>query len=386
MNMHELIFAKGPRNRLMRHLIFWLGWILFSSLVQLTNFKPGTISLGDLVLYQLIRSLTRIPSIIIFCYVTVYFLVPFFILTKKYGLFFLSFLLFVFLLYWFNYYCLTPFYSLPGKILGMQDKSVFSLTPFIRKFFSFYSNINFTGAIPACCGMLAIKYYKDWYIKQSESELLIRENKQAELQLLKAQIHPHFLFNTLNNIYSFTLTGSPQAEGLVNKLSGMIEYITTEGEKTLVPLEKEIQFINDYIGLEKVRYGDRLNLQVEINGAYQNKMIAPLLMIPFVENCFKHGASVMRGNQWIKLVINIHNNQLDFNVSNSKPLVNDASKNKKGIGLANVQKRLELLYPGKHLLKTSITADTYAVHMQVSIQQLIPQEIEFKLSPILQPV
>ena len=167
--------------------------------------------------------------------------------------------------------------------------------------------------------MLATKYYKDWYKKQSESEMLIRENKQAELQLLKAQIHPHFLFNTLNNIYSFTLTGSPQAAELVDKLSGMMDYITIEGEKSFVPLEKEIQLINDYIGLEKVRYGDRLDMQVEINGGYKNKMIAPLLMIPFVENCFKHGASVMRGRQWIRLSIQIKEDQLDFHLSNSKP-------------------------------------------------------------------
>ncbi len=114
--------------------------------------------------------------------------------------------------------------------------------------------------------MLAIKYYKDWYKKQKESEVLIHENTQAELQLLKAQVHPHFLFNTLNNIYSFALTESPYAAELVDKLSGMIDYMTTEGEKPFVALEKEIQLIKDYIGLEKVRYGDRLNMQVEING------------------------------------------------------------------------------------------------------------------------
>ncbi len=365
MNMDKLIFAKGP-YRLIRHLLFWLGWILFSGLVQLTGFKPGSIPLGDLALYQFLRSLTRIPSIIIFCYVVVYFLVPFYIPKRKYGSFLLSFVLFVFPLYWFNYFIQTPFYILPAKIVdNAESLNLVTISPFLRKFYSFYSNINFTGAIPTCCGMLAIKYYKDWYIKQSESELLIRENKQAELQLLKAQIHPHFLFNTLNNIYSFTLTGSPQAEGLVNKLSGMIDYITSEGEKTLVPLEKEIQFINDYIGLEKVRYGDRLNMQVAINGTHQNKMIAPLLMIPFVENCFKHGASIMRGQQWIKLDISIHHNQLDFTVSNSKPLQTTDANNKKGIGLANVQKRLQLIYPRKHNLIIADEPECFSVHLTI---------------------
>src|SRR5687768_5010467 len=329
MNLHELIFSKG-RYRLYRHLIFWMAWILFSATVQLTNFKPGPIALRDLVLYQLLRSVPRLPSFILFSYVTVYFLVPVFIPKRKYIYFFFCFLLFSFIVYWFNYFFLAPTFNLPANILGDRFQAT-PITGFIRKFFSFYSNINFTGAIPACCLMLIIKYYKDWYKKQSEGEILIRENKQAELQLLKAQIHPHFLFNTLNNIYSFTLTESPQAAGLVDKLSGMIDYITTEGEKSFVPVEKDIQLISDYIGLEKVRYGDRLDMQVEINGEYKNKMIAPLLMIPFVENCFKHGASVMRGQQWIRVSIQIKEDQLDFHLSNSKPPQTINPNNKKGI-------------------------------------------------------
>jgi LytS/YehU family sensor histidine kinase len=283
--------------------------------------------------------------------------------------FVLCFLLFAFIVYWLNYFFLAPTFNIPGNIAGNQYK-VNQLTPFMKKFLSFYTNINFTGAIPACCMMLAIKYYKDWYKKQSEGEMLIRENKLAELQLLKAQIHPHFLFNTLNNIYSFTLTGSPKAKGLVDKLSGMITYITTEGEKSFVPVEKEIQLINDYVGLEKVRYGDRLQIQIEIQGDYKNKMIAPLLMIPFVENCFKHGASVMRGQQWIRLSIDIKEEQLNFNLSNSKPPQTLGIINKKGIGLANVQKRLQLLYPGRHFLKIESTSDTYTVYLQVSLQPL----------------
>ncbi len=383
MNQHDLIFSKG-RFRLLRHLIFWMAWILFSATVQLTNFKPGPMAPGDLFLYQLLRSLTRMPSHILFCYVIVYYLVPRYLSKRKYIQFTLSFFLFVSALYWFNYFILTPTYHIPGKIIGEPFGAV-PLSVFIRNFYSFYSNINFTGAIPACCLMLSIKYYKDWYKKQTEGEMLIRENKLAELQLLKAQIHPHFLFNTLNNIYSFTLTGSPQAAGLVDKLSGMIDYITSEGEKSFVPVEKEIQLINDYIGLEKVRYGDRLDMEVEIHGEYKNKMVAPLLLIPFVENCFKHGASVMRGQQWIRLSIDIKEDQLDFKLSNSKPPDTTDRNNKKGIGLVNVQKRLQLLYPGKHVLETKSTGDTYIVHLQVSLQQTPAPMNTNKMIPKLQP-
>jgi len=382
MNLHEFIFSKG-HYRLMRHVIFWTAWLLFSACVQVTNL-PATVAWGDLAVYQLLRAFSRLPSHLLFCYVTVYYLIPLFIAKRQYTYFLVSFLLFVFVLFWLTYFFLTPYYHLPGQIVGGE----FGKTPlpqFIRKFYSFYSNINFTGSIPACILILSIKYYKDWYKQERESETLMRENKLAELQLLKAQIHPHFLFNTLNNIYSFTLTGSPQAEGLVNKLSGMIDYITTEGEKSLVPVEKEIQLINDYIGLEKVRYGNRLDMRVKITGDYKDKLIAPLLLIPFVENCFKHGASMMRGEQWIHLNIDVEEDELHLHLANSKPAQLNNLSNKKGIGLANVKKRLGLLYPGKHFLKIESLNDTYTVHLRVQLQYLALAGPEHKLMPKLQP-
>jgi LytS/YehU family sensor histidine kinase len=243
------------------------------------------------------------------------------------------------------------------------------------------------GNPPLIAGLfLSLKILKNWHLEQLKTETLAKENASAELQLLKAQVHPHFLFNTLNNIYSFALNQSALAGALVQKLSDMLNYMIHECDQPLVSLEKEIKLIQDYMGLEKVRYGDRLNMQVEINGEYKNKMIAPLLMIPFVENCFKHGASVMRGKQWIKLVINISNDQLDFNLSNSRPSQTIDINNKKGIGLINVQKRLQLLYPEDHLLKIESLSDTYVVHMQLSLQQLPVSDNAYKLMPKLQPV
>ena len=232
--------------------------------------------------------------------------------------------------------------------------------------------------------MLTIKYYKDWYKKERESELLQRENKLAELQLLKAQIHPHFLFNTLNNIYSFTLTGSPRAADLIDKLSGMIDYITKEGEKSFVPLDKEIQLIRDYLGLEKVRYGNRLDMQVSITGNCENKVIAPLLLIPFVENCFKHGASLVRGQQWLELKIEVNDDKLVFFLANSKPFGNIATNGKKGIGLSNVQKRLDLIYPGDYSLGIESTDDSYMVQMTIRLHQSPVLDTSFKQTTELQ--
>lgn len=200
---------------------------------------------------------------------------------------------------------------------------------------------------------------------------------QAELRLLKAQVHPHFLFNTLNNIYSFVLSKDNRAAGLVDKLTGMIDYMRTEGEKSLVSLEKEIRLIKDYVGLEKVRYGDRLDLRVEITGNDQDKLIAPLLMIPFVENCFKHGASIMRGKQWIHLSLNIRDDELDIRLCNSKPLKTSGLKNNKNIGLMNVKKRLQLLYPESHFLEIHSREDVYEVYLRVVLQEeIVPGKFE----------
>lgn len=219
--------------------------------------------------------------------------------------------------------------------------------------------------------MLAIKYYKDWYVKQLKSEQLGKENVQAELQLLKAQIHPHFLFNTLNNIYSFVLNGDHRAAGLVDKLASMIDYMRTEGENSLVSLAKETTLIKDYVGLEKVRYGDRLKLDINIECDENHQLIAPLLMIPFVENSFKHGTSQMLLHPWVKLQITSIGKQLFFELSNSKPYLTEPIKLTKGIGLHNVKKRLQLLYPGRHQLQIDSTEDSFNVSMQLLLDDHI---------------
>jgi sensor histidine kinase YesM len=261
MTVHDFIFSTNRWYRLSRHLCFWLGWFLFSGTVQMTRLAPGIpVDLLNIISQQFMRSLNRFPGIFLFCYFVVYIFVPRFTKNGKLRQFIIVLLSSFLLLYlatfvWFRYVKFDPaMNSLP-------------LSAFF--YYSFYTNINFTGTFPTCCLMLAIKYYKNWSVKQQRSEQLGRENIQAELQLLKAQVHPHFLFNTLNNIYSFVLNRDDRAANLVDKLAGMIDYMRTEGENSLVPLEKEIRLIKDYVGLERVRYGDRLELKVDITGENQ---------------------------------------------------------------------------------------------------------------------
>jgi hypothetical protein len=313
---------------------------------------------------------------IILCYSIAYFLVPKYYQKKKYFLFTIGLIAFYALMQLIGS---MHFFVMGTPLQSAIGSTAQKLIPMLRPGF-----IRLFGNPPLICGLfLSIKIVKGWHIEQLRSETLAKENANAELQLLKAQVHPHFLFNTLNNIYAFALTQSSQAGMLVQKLSNMLNYMINECEKPLVPLSKEIKLIKDYIGLEKVRYGNRLSMEVEIEGDYESKMIAPLLMIPFVENCFKHGPSIMRGQQWISLSMHLQGNQLDLKLCNSKPPDIKHAANKKGIGLANVQKRLQLLYPGKHILKTEPAADSYSVHLQLTLQQALETEPDFK--PVISP-
>jgi sensor histidine kinase YesM len=377
MKMYDLIFSDKRSYRIKRHLLF--GTVVYIYQVVRMSFLFPQDQIWVKMPLILITSLTwGIFHLMTISYTIVYYLVPKFFVKKKYVLFVVSILLLFIMVFGINILYLritTSFTFAIGRTV--QYPNIYIRGTLIR----------LLGNAPLICGiLLSLKTLKTWHLKQVENETLTRETASAELQLLKAQIHPHFLFNTLNNIYSFTLSKSPQAAELVQKLSDMLSYMTSDCEQIIVPLEKEIQLIKDYIGLEKVRYGDRLDIQMHINGDYKDKMIVPLLMIPFVENCFKHGASMMRGRQWMQLIININDNDLDFTLSNSKPPQTIDSNNKKGIGLANVQKRLRLLYPGKHSLKIESTSNTYLVHLQVSLQQLPALDSVYKLTPKLQPV
>lgn len=228
------------------------------------------------------------------------------------------------------------------------------------------SMIRLLGNPPLIClSLLSLKKIKDWYLKQKENKILARENSNAELQLLKAQIHPHFLFNTLNNIYFFILSEPLKAQNLVGRLENLLHYMINECNGPVVPLTKEIAMIRDYFALEKVRY-DNLDIELKITGDHINKMVAPLLMIPFIENSFKHGTSKMLRQPWIKLFLQVEEDTLYFTLANNKPPETEVAKNM-GIGLNNIKKRLALLHPKNHYLDIKPTPHSFTVNMQIPL-------------------
>jgi sensor histidine kinase YesM len=360
MTREDFIFTKKFPQRLYRHIIFWLLYYLFSVAVY---FHDGLEKIGfkKWIVLNLSEGFFHVITQMIFCYTVLYFLLPKFLNKKRYVAFITGIFLLSFIVYWI--YFLEHIFIF--KAIHFKAGMKFRPTAVVY----WFTLISFFTYFPVSTALvIVIKELKNFYLKQKENQLLTRENANAELQLLKAQIHPHFLFNTLNNIYSFTLSKSPEASGLVSKLSDTIHYMITDCKTDFVPLSKELKMLEDYIGLERVRYGDRLELFLEINNDYQNNLIAPLLMIPFVENCFKHGSSITRGKQWIRLIIQVNNGMLDFDLSNSKPKESISTKNKNGIGLDNVKKRLALLYPGKHQLNISSADAVYNVKMQIKLE------------------
>lgn len=220
------------------------------------------------------------------------------------------------------------------------------------------------GAVTVGGVAAAVKLMKSYYEQQHASFTLEREKVKAELQMLKAQLHPHFLFNTLNNIFAITQEVSPKASGMVARLSSILRYILYECNQEFVPLDKEIQLVCDYLELEKHRYDESLEMCVQLPPVTSNR-IAPLLLLPFVENVFKHGTSHMTEHPWMSMDLTVINNTLVMKLVNGTSTLQPPGT--PGIGIANVRKRLQLLYPQRHVLEISEEEGIFMVNLKIDL-------------------
>jgi len=225
---------------------------------------------------------------------------------------------------------------------------------------------------------VTIKLISKWNIVEKKNLLLEKKSmemelrlKEAELKLLKAQIHPHFLFNTLNNLYGLVLAGSENAPQIVLKISSLLDYMLYKSNKPFVGIESEVQYIKDYLELEKLRYSD-LNIEFSEKGISNKVRIAPMILQPFVENAFKHGISKDVGMQWLKIQINIESGHLKFVVKNPtlEESTDDESGYTQGIGLKNVKKRLNILYPGLHELSIHEEDITFTIILHIHLDNI----------------
>jgi two-component system, LytTR family, sensor kinase len=212
-----------------------------------------------------------------------------------------------------------------------------------------------------------IKVINQWLRSEQQAKEIANEKLKAELSFLKAQINPHFLFNTLNNIYALASAQSDQTAPAVMKLSSIMRYVLTEARNDVVPLEKEIQFTTHYIELQKMRLTDKTKIEFVINGDPLGREIAPLLLLPFVENAFKYGVSTRECSP-IHILLDIKEESLYFSISNHKHF-NTALKmaDNTGIGINNTRRRLELLYPGKYDLIINDKSNDFTVHLNIPV-------------------
>jgi len=208
----------------------------------------------------------------------------------------------------------------------------------------------------------ALKFSIDWFLNERIQRDLENQRLTAELAFLKSQINPHFLFNSLNSIYSLAYQKSDTTPEAILKLSEIMRYMLYENNDNKVDLAKELQYLQNYIDLQKIRFGNKAFVDFKITGEVGNQKIVPLLLIAFIENAFKHGVA-SDPSAPIRLLINLDGTKLHFYMENKKHTNNRDTEG--GIGLNNVQRRLDLLYPGHYSLTIQDETDTYTCELSL---------------------
>ena len=306
---------------------------------------------------HLLIALSELPAQLLFTYTTLYWLIPTYLIPLRYltfGLLTLLNLAICGALYWLGYYYLFLVPFDPGRVDLETPMDVSRLV-----MSTFYM---------LCTSGLLIGFHMIRYgsRQQQLNQQLVISNQAVELKSLKDQINPHFLFNTLNNLYGLTSSNPEKAGEVVMRLSQLMQYMLYEGSLTKVPLRKEIEYLQNYLALERIRYGPGLHLSFQISGSTSQIMIAPLLLLPFVENAFKHGLSRQLGEAWLQIQLSVSPNELIFKVENSKPETT-VQGTATGIGLPNVSKRLQLIYPDRHRLRQLNGVDSFLSTLTVGL-------------------
>jgi sensor histidine kinase YesM len=334
------------KNRFFQHSLFWFVHVVFYATLW-GSFQEN---------YQqtFIEELIFLPGEMLLTYFVLYHLLPRYILTGRYATFSIIFLASSFAV------------GILQRYIAFQIDYPLYYPEALKDSFLYFPKIIklFVGIYPVVFTALTIKLLKYWYANQQAQQILTKEKLEAELKFLKTQIHPHFLFNTLNNLYALTLKKSEKAPEMVLKLSELINYMLYECTADEVPLAKEIKFIQNYISIEKMRYGDKLEVDIRSSGEIGTSSIAPMIILPFVENCFKHGASEELQQGWVTVQIEASADTILIKVENSKSN-NENNHHGTGIGIQNVKRRLSLLYPERHELKILDGKETFLVILTI---------------------
>lgn len=333
-----------PFKRILLHLLFWLSYVMFFGLFY------G--KYGHDYRLHLIETSCMMPFVMLATYTTIYAILPFYLKTRKLvaSVFMVAMLLF--------------FVTL-GERIFIRNLNGLQITTDTLLGVTFLYLMLETNLM---VGMgFTVKFVKKWFEQQQEKHEMEKKHLESELNVLKAQLHPHFLFNTMNNLYALSIEKSSKTSEGIARISDLLRSVLYECNDSEIYLDKEISLIENYIDLEKMRYGDRLNVRFEVTGPVDKMKIAPMMLFTFVENSFKHGSSNDPENPFIRIELEVNERELFFYAENSKPNVQtpNSRTNSGGIGLANVRKRLEIIYKDKYELKCGDEACSYNVILRI---------------------
>lgn len=345
----EAQLMKSTVNIIFIHVIVWVLLLLvpiFSIYEVADSFKAEGIKFSILPVL-LVSSL-----LIVLFYVNYFLLIPRFLLPRKYLLYFGVLLGGILLTGMLSRFLLHLIGITPEKLEAINPVLAI-VSPIARANAFLMLIITIVSSI-----LLALNNR----LKQTEEEKL-----SAQLAFLKAQINPHFLFNTLNNIYATAIDKSPQTADMVDKLSEMMRYTMSETRHEFVLLEKEINYISNYIELQKIRLDEHVKLDFTVTGQFSEQQVAPMLLVPFVENAFKHGVNAEQQSE-IKISIHVNGNMLELHAENRKVAVQTDTTERSGLGIENTKKRLQYIYPSAHTLVINDTDTAFYVSLQINMQ------------------
>ncbi len=341
------------RNKFLRfffHVLFWIFIISFFTFIY------GNRSGNYFELFEVL--LGTLPLDMLYTYFLIYFLIPELLLKKRYLLFIFSFILsftLVVIIEWtINFFILYP--SIYSDYEGWQG----SISYFSGSGLMIYVSLGFVILLAS-----AIKISRHWLQSQQDKAELEIQNRKSELALLRSQVNPHFLFNTLNNIDTLIRKDPDKASDSVLKLSEIMRYFIYEATTENVPLEKEIDYLRNFIELQRIRHKDPEFIRFQISGSPGEMIIAPMLFIPFVENAFKHGS---KGSRIPAITVDlwIQPREIRFEVVNFVERHHEHDKDAgRGIGLANVIRRLDLIYSDQYTLSIDEDEEKYMIVLKI---------------------
>ena len=345
------------QKRWLSHVIFWVLLLFSYSLAMINGYDSFYKSFN--------RNLILLIPQVLASYFIIYYLNPKYLYQKKYILFGVLFVLGTYVFSILARVLLVHIIEELYREPPFRKESIYEIATDLKKL---YKDFFYRVYLPVFL-VVSIKLVKERFEEKNRQEILQKEKVTAELNFMKAQIHPHFLFNTLNNLYVLTLQKSDKASETVLKLSEMLDYMLYKCNSNSVTIAEEIQLIKNYINLEQLRYGDRLNVIFNLDVDFDQTQIAPLILVSLIENAFKHGASGTVKTPKIAIEFQVKNNVLQFSIYNTKPtqVQKDETNFKKGIGLQNIKNQLSLIYPDKHVFEIKETKESYLVDLTIQL-------------------